>query len=61
MARRFILALLVALVISGAAVFIIYRKMARTASPVAQTPIEYVAAGHLAAGQPAGRFLCEGR
>ncbi|HKR27661.1 MAG TPA: Flp pilus assembly protein CpaB [Acidobacteriaceae bacterium] len=46
MARRFILALLVALVISGAAVFIIYRKMARTAEPVAQTPIEYVAAGH---------------
>lgn len=46
MARRFILALLVALVISGAAVFIIYRKMARTAAPVAQTPIEYVAAGH---------------
>ena len=44
MARRFILALLVALVISGAAVFIIYRKMARNATPVAQTPIEYVAA-----------------
>lgn len=46
MARRFILALLVALVISGAAVFIIYRKMARTAAPAVQTPIEYVAAAH---------------
>lgn len=46
MARRFILALLVALVISGAAVFVIYRKMARNAAPVVQTPIEYVAAAH---------------
>jgi len=45
MARRFLVALLVALVISTAAVVVIYRKM-NHAGPVAQTQVQYVAAGH---------------
>jgi len=45
MARRILVALLIALLISGAAVYVIGRKMTST-RPAVQTPIQYVAAAH---------------
>ncbi|MGC2620524.1 MAG: Flp pilus assembly protein CpaB, partial [Acidobacteriaceae bacterium] len=45
MARRFMIALLAALLISSSAVFIIYQKMSHTKAPV-QVPFKYVAVAH---------------
>ncbi len=45
MARRILVALVLALLISGAAVYVIGRKMT-SSHPVVQTPIQYVAAAH---------------
>jgi pilus assembly protein CpaB len=45
MARRFVIALLVALGISSAAVLLIYQKMAAN-KPVVQVPFQYVAVAH---------------
>jgi pilus assembly protein CpaB len=45
MARRFVIALFFALVISSVAVFILYKKIAHS-GPVTQAPIQYVAVAH---------------
>lgn len=45
MARRFLIALFVALVVSTAAVLVLYKKIAHSAPPP-QTPIQYVAVAH---------------
>lgn len=45
MARRFMIALLAALLISSTAVLIIYKKMANN-KPVVQPPLQYVAVAH---------------
>jgi pilus assembly protein CpaB len=45
MARRFMIALVAALLISSTAVFIIYKKMANN-KPVVQPPLQYVAVAH---------------
>lgn len=46
MVRRFIVAILVALVLSGGVLFVIVRKMAKSQAPAVLAPIQYVAAAH---------------
>jgi len=46
MVRRFIFAIVVALVLSGAILFVLVRKMAHNQAAPVQAPIQYVAAAH---------------